>query len=82
MVQEGSLTGSKPLSFAKMIADRNVLRKTSAPSCHDGLTSSMKSSRGEASQLFWSPLPLGVLGSALMVDEELRGHDEVPSLVF
>ena len=30
----------------------------------------------------WSPLPLGVPGSALMVDEELRGHDEVPSLVF
>ena len=62
MVQEGSLTGSKPLSFAKMIADRNVLRKTSAPSCHDGLTSSMKSSRGEASQLFGLHFHLGFWG--------------------
>ena len=63
MVQEGSLTGSKPLSFAKMIADRNVLRKTSAPSCHDGLTSSMTSSRGEASQLFGLHFHLGFRGA-------------------
>ena len=62
MVQEGSLTGSKPLSFAKMIADRNVLRKTSAPSCHDGLTSSMTSSRGEASHLFGLHFHLGFWG--------------------
>ena len=50
-------------AFAKMIADRNVLRKTSAPSCHDGLTSSMTSSRGEASQLFGLHFHLGFRGA-------------------
>ena len=45
-----------------MIEDRSVLRKTSAPSCHDGLTSSMKSSRGEASQLFGLHFHLGFWG--------------------
>ena len=45
-----------------MIEDRSVLRKTSAPSWHDEITSSMKSSRGEASQLFCFHFHLGFWG--------------------